>query len=1243
MKKHFKSTQLQTGSEIPAVVEATRRFRDPRSAIRNRGMALVLVLTVVVLITILVAAFASVAMLERASSKNYVESLRAEEIARSGFANIVSDFRSEALAGSTTNAAVPGFYMPRTNWTMVPQTNISLTNGTLVRISSPASPSAFTNATWFDTTLIPTNRASTVVSTNASRNGRRLTASTWLAPRLVQTDGVATFSNNLPRWTYVTRTGARALADTDAAGASQSGFSNTNYVTGRYACAIYDTSGLLDANLAGADTNILAADWVASKGSQAFADLTQVGLTAAQSAALVQWRNASSSANSNSYSSYLRFSGPNTGFATGPLGDRQFFSRRDFLRYADANGWPTNAVTSFTTFQRDPSAPGFFPTYDASTYKAAAISASATNSYRTRASTDATASNPNPAFLGVRDGSAKPLVKSRFNLDRLLWVTREGPISSLGTSNPIYTSALASLGGGTDAAAFLAQGTAANIQKSFGLFWDSNSPSWTPGTPSATTGETGQQWIYCSPTGSLGARAASIKTLAQVAAENREPDLFELVQTAILSGSLGHATGDSAKYGGNAPPVPGSSNTEYGEWERRALVLNNASTAQNRFCHAPELRMDKDNKLFHAEPKYQVARIVANLLDQADEDSFPTAIRLNDEVVWGIENLPYINGIGMFAARPPQGNSVTPNANSRHIHQWALFSLWNPHAIGSNPAGSSPVTLRIVCRSGVSRPNLYTPTYTASDGTVRALSGVSAAENFLGSPSAIEFSISAYAGFREPTVINPATGATVSSPNNRLTVGRVDITGIHTGSSDFPDHPDYVPPTAGLPIATTDPVQRYSENIVKFPATSLDSRGLMWGAANSINIELQYRDSNNSWRTYDAVYGFIPEWTQNGLTNYLMPDDANYATSLSNMEAAFPTPAVRARIASVQKAMVALTNFNLVSPAQLRTDPRTPRFNMGKARTRAADLGTLPVSINAADVAQIDKTMAPDNSLNASTDLNGWILSAMTGQTFWTTQVQGISAASMYANNFSELASAANYADPDLVQRWGDAGLRANNHPGETGNSGARPIVLNRAFRNVGELGVVFRDTPWRTLDLLSEKSADAGLLEIFCVGEQPASGIAGKVNVNSAPLPILRALISGADRMLNLSATNLVSSNAAATIATNVVASRQIRGPLETVSQLPRLFPQTNSVDANYPAPKIQREAAVRALAGVGTTRTWNLLVDIIAQSGKLAANASNLSSDFIVEGQKRYWMQVSIDRLTGEVVASQAEPFDE
>ena len=47
--------------------------------------------------------------------------------------------------------------------------------------------------------------------------------------------------------------------------------------------------------------------------------------------------------------------------------------------------------------------------------------------------------------------------------------------------------------------------------------------------------------------------------------------------------------------------------------------------------------------------------------------------------------------------------------------------------------------------------------------------------------------------------------------------------------------------------------------------------------------------------------------------------------------------------------------------------------------------------------------------------------------------------------------------------------------------------MLNRPFRNVGELGYAFRDLPWKTLDFFSDKSADAGLLDIFTINDGPA------------------------------------------------------------------------------------------------------------------------------------------------------------
>ncbi len=77
-------------------------------------------------------------------------------------------------------------------------------------------------------------------------------------------------------------------------------------------------------------------------------------------------------------------------------------------------------------------------------------------------------------------------------------------------------------------------------------------------------------------------------------------------------------------------------------------------------------------------------------------------------------------------------------------------------------------------------------------------------------------------------------------------------------------------------------------------------------------------------------------------------------------------------------------------------------------------------------------------------------------------------------------------------------------------------------------------------------------------------------------------------------------------------------------------------------PIVKRRREAAVRALSDVSTTRTWNLLIDVIAQSGHYLSGASGLN-DFIVEGERRYWLHVAIDRYNGKIIDQQLEPVYE
>jgi hypothetical protein len=71
------------------------------------------------------------------------------------------------------------------------------------------------------------------------------------------------------------------------------------------------------------------------------------------------------------------------------------------------------------------------------------------------------------------------------------------------------------------------------------------------------------------------------------------------------------------------------------------------------------------------------------------------------------------------------------------------------------------------------------------------------------------------------------------------------------------------------------------------------------------------------------------------------------------------------------------------------------------------------------------------------------------------------------------------------------------------------------------------------------------------------------------------------------------------------------------------------------------------RALGDVGQTRTWNLMVDVIAQTGKCAPGESDFAK-FIVEGEKRYWLHIALGRdlntdRTVDVLGAQLEEVSE
>jgi len=65
-------------------------------------------------------------------------------------------------------------------------------------------------------------------------------------------------------------------------------------------------------------------------------------------------------------------------------------------------------------------------------------------------------------------------------------------------------------------------------------------------------------------------------------------------------------------------------------------------------------------------------------------------------------------------------------------------------------------------------------------------------------------------------------------------------------------------------------------------------------------------------------------------------------------------------------------------------------------------------------------------------------------------------------------------------------------------------------------------------------------------------------------------------------------------------------------------------------PTQKEKMESISRALAEVGQTRTWNLFIDVIAQTGRYAPDSTDITqaNKFIVEGEKRYWLHIALGR---------------
>jgi len=641
---------------------------------RERAAALIIVLVFVVLLTGLVIAYLARTTGDRQVAYGSVSRSKADQVAASAMDLVIGSLRQE-ITGPSPTPTPP--YLPATNANMLP-----LRSGNPGGLPDPI-PNLVRRSVRADPILAPgiSSFASAVNSTtDVSANGRFVSLPRWnkhyLVPKLntgdAKTDPIASFT--APDWVFVTNNGPTVITQPSSS------------VTGRYAFAVYDEGGLLDANVAGYPTGTTTIQ-SGRKGSIAFADLKTLpfpifnpdGSGVYQIDRLVGWRNYATTQPTNTFpnaapapafaANFQSSSTPATNFynyvvnnTNGFLStrnditwapssnalrtDQGFVNRQELIAFRNATQLPSNSLQYLGTFSRETNSPSFSPS----------TPAGSTIDYATLASS-ATAVNPNfllrsvttsfTRFDGTTANVGDPLLKTRFPLSRLAWITYKGPsrplvgkdvdpaITSPATSDPIV---LQLLGSGVTLATIEA-GTATNIKQRFGL------------TFGGISGDPSSPWIYTNPTGTTG--ASRILRLDEVAAAGREPDFFELLQAAILSGSLGQYTNTNGAAGG----VTGGS------------VF-------------PDVHMS--NTMHH------ILSIGAAIIDQADPDSIPTRIQFtgtngNTWTAYGVENLPYITQIYPIAG-------TSPNIPT----QWAtylLFQLWNPHQ--SPLAVANNVRLRI--------------------------------------------------------------------------------------------------------------------------------------------------------------------------------------------------------------------------------------------------------------------------------------------------------------------------------------------------------------------------------------------------------------------------------------------------------------------------------------------------------------------------------------------------------------------
>jgi hypothetical protein len=1261
----------------PRILMKERRddFKD-----NNEGAALVIVLAMVVLLTGLIMAFFSRAILEQRISHNYANQTKTDLLAQGVIDSVIAEFKQEILATSGTTAVITGtmttvLYSSLTAANQVPSrqslsgivtSNTDLPN--LVAMSSGNNP------LYAGGNIL----ASAALSSGTSLNYRTVSMARWNKPLLLPKDDAASTDlapqsrffpangSKAPSWILVSRDGSHPVnwSNSLMVGAGD------KEIVGRYAYMVYNEGGLLDANVSGgASLSTLSGTLITTwnrKGSVAFADLTKIGLTQNDINQLVGWRNYASAQpagvlpnynlNSTALANYFNHAiGQTTRFMTvsGSLyngqSDHMFSSRQQLIRFltqgvANSNSDITrlqNSLQYLGTFSRSLNQPAYRPPGGEPAISAAVG--------LTVSSTTINVPFQNMRVSGIfarNDGSiaqiGEPLVKKRFALSRLLWLTYRGPSQSgMAQGDALFNSYV---NRGMPAAGVLqlmGEGTPDNIHKYFGLTWSPNN---------------GGYWIY-DPALLVSGNIARLGDIS-----GREANFFELLKAGIHVGAIARLTS------GN--------------------VLSD------------DLR-DLDS---------QVIQIGANIIDQAQPDNFACRIVLNNRAHWGTVDLPYLYELATIAVLTQKGTAtpaLTSNAplakatinNPGNVAVLDVPVIWNPHQNNDNPAGYAnspldpnltPRNLRICISSqnmsaSAGATSMYGSTNVDNDYRANTANNQQLGNKIFvaysgGSPNTTLGYVDMSTNTNALTFANPANQSLYREPTpllrpdypagSQLKAGNGNTTGQATEVSGISYLGFFMTNMNSLyPITLNGTHYTYTMNYI-----FAQSGGLF-------TVSLEYQDANNNWIPYRQV-NFVKSGNQrtSGVAyDYDAAADASgtngnpYLQSLLQTwrgSVGYAVNYTRSAVMNIngQNWMVNYPRDTLIaSDPRLAWGPEYPLGDWGGSVGQWLDSNKEEI-----------QTIWPALT-NSSTTAD------MFHNYFW----GNLSTNMQVGTGVGGADSKGYYRDADGIVRRPMGGYVSNNTigmplvtvEGASGQISNRPIMLQRPFRSVAELGCVFANLPWKQLGMITPESGFNALLDLFCINEDNNADAleSGRVDLNGLQPAVFQAILSGAYRdefaqfnetQLPLPLTDNESLAIANTLITRTTSTQPGRGPLTNVADLVGRYTANDGLSLGYAQTlpynglsadlisthtgnsaqntdknqKIMRmmESSIRAFANSGQAGTWNLMIDIITQTGRYPANAIKLD-DFIVEAEKRHWVHVAIDRQTGKVIDKQIEKTDE